>query len=511
VKLPPGEHRLSAAFVNPFADPQNKNPNLRVRNLTINYLEVASLSDPAQLPSKPDAIKQLYAKAAVPPRQTGVLGLFAKVTGRKSPVPTPDAQARTIIADFTRRAWRRPVEPAEVDALMNLYKKAAADSGSFDSNLKYALQAVLVSPYFLFRDEAPPTIHLASATTLGRPVSEIALASRLSYFLWSSMPDDELLDLAERGQLRQNLDAQVRRMLASPKAHALVTNFAGQWLEIRNLKYIAPDSKLFPGFDDDLRDSMQKETETFFDHILRQDSSIMDFVNADYTFVNERLAKFYGMPNVTGDEFRQVSLVGTPRRGVLTQASVLAITSTPTRTSPVKRGKWVLEDLLGTPPPPPPPDVPPLAADSKPVTGTLRHQMEEHRANPVCASCHARMDPIGFGLENFDAIGAWREKDGGATVDPSGKLTTGESFNGATELIGILSDRKRDSFVRNLSEKLLIYSLGRGVERYDRPALDQIVKNVQGGGYHFSSLVLAVVKSVPFDQQRTETVMVSSQ
>jgi hypothetical protein len=511
LKLPAGTHRLAAAFINDFADPENKNPNLRDRNLIIDYLEVASLTDPAKLPAKPDPIQQLYAKAATPPRQTGVLGLFAKISGRKSPVPAPAAQARTIIADFTRRAWRRPVEPAEVDSLMKLYSSAAAEGGSFDASVKYALQAVLVSPYFLFRGETTPAARLASAPVLGRPVGEIALASRLSYFLWSSMPDDELLDLAERGALRQNLDAQVRRMLASPKAHALVTNFAGQWLEIRNLKYVAPDSKLFPGFDEDLRDSMQKETETFFEYVMRQDRSIMDFVNADYTFVNERMAKFYGMPNVTGDEFRQVSLVGTPRRGVLTQASVLTITSTPTRTSPVKRGKWVLEDLLGTPPPPPPPDVPPLAADSKQVTGTLRHQMEEHRANPVCASCHARMDPIGFGLENFDAIGAWRDKDGGVVVDPSGKLTTGESFNGATDLIGILSDRKRDSFVRNFSEKLLIYSLGRGVERYDRPALDQIVKNVQGGGYRFSSVVLAVVKSVPFDQQRTETVMVSSQ
>jgi hypothetical protein len=503
-KLPPGDHRLSAAFVNDFADPENKNPNLRVRNLTVDYMEVSGLTEPARLPDRPEPIRQLFAKAATPPPFKGIARMFAKVTGKKPAVPTPAAQARTIVADFTRRAWRRPVTPAEVDSLMQLYTSATAQGESFEAGVKHTLQAVLVSPYFLFRGEAPPTAQMASASVLARPVGEVALASRLSYFLWSSMPDDELLDLAERGALRQNLDAQVRRMLASPKAHALVANFAGQWLEIRNLKFVAPDKKLFPSFDDELRDAMQTETETFFDHIMREDRSVMDFINADYTFVNERLAKYYGLPDVSGDEFRRVSLAGTPRRGVLTQASVLTITSTPTRTSPVKRGKWVLEDLLGTPPPPPPPDVPPLAADSKQVTGTLRHQMEEHRVNPVCASCHARMDPIGFSLENFDAIGAWRAKDGDAPVDASGRLVTGESFSGATELIGLLSDKKRDSFIRNLSEKMLIYSLGRGVERFDRPAIDQIAKDVAGGGYRFSSLVLAVVKSVPFDEQRVD-------
>ncbi len=511
MKLPPGEHRFAAAFINDFADPENKNPNLRNRNLIVDYLEISSLTEPARLPDRPQAIQALFAKAATPAPLTGIGGVFARMTGRKAPTPASAEQARVIITDFTRRAWRRPVEPAEVDSLMKLYTAAAAQGGSLEANVKFALQAVLVSPYFLFRGEAPATVQLASAPVLARPVGEVALASRLSYFLWSSMPDDELLDLAERGALRKNLDAQVRRMLASPKANALVVNFAGQWLEIRNLKFVAPDKKLFPGFDDELRDAMQTETEKFFESIVRENRSVMDFVNADYTFVNERLAKYYGLPGVTGDEFRRVSLKDTPRRGVLTQASVLTITSAPTRTSPVKRGKWVLENLLGTPPPPPPPDVPPLAGDSKQVTGTLRHQMEEHRANPVCASCHARMDPIGFGLENFDAIGAWRAKDGEDVVDASGKLTSGESFNGTTELIGILADKKRDSFVRNLADKMLIYSLGRGTDRSDRPAVDRIVKDVATGGYHFSDVVLAVVKSVPFDKQRTETAMVASQ
>jgi hypothetical protein len=249
---------------------------------------------------------------------------------------------------------------------------------------------------------------------------------------------------------------------------------------------------------------MREETELFFNHILRQDRSVLEFLTADYTFVNERLAKHYGLSGVTGDEFRQVSLAGTPRRGVLTQASVLTITSNPTRTSPVKRGKWVLEDLLGTPPPPPPPNVPDLPNDGKPVSGTLRQQMEEHRTNPTCASCHARMDPIGFGLENFDAIGAFRTKDGEFPVDAAGKLSTGESFASAAELTAILSDKRRENFIRNLSEKMLIYALGRGIERTDRPAIERIMKDVATSGYRFSALIEAVVQSVPFDRQRVE-------
>jgi Protein of unknown function (DUF1592)/Protein of unknown function (DUF1588)/Protein of unknown function (DUF1587)/Protein of unknown function (DUF1585)/Protein of unknown function (DUF1595)/Planctomycete cytochrome C len=512
VKLPAGEHRFAAAYANDFADPENKNPNLRNRNLFIQHLEVASLSEPASVPKRLEPMERLFAQAAIPPAKTGMAGMFARLTNAKAPPPAPAVQARSIIASFSRRAWRRTVEPAELDDLMRLYDLAIKDGGSFESGVKLALQGVLVSPYFLFRGDVGPTVALGAAkpaptlvgSARGRPIGEFALASRLSYFLWSSMPDDELLDLAERGMLRQNLDAQVTRLLTSPKARALVTNFAGQWLEIRNLKFAEPDKKLFPGFDDSLRSAMRGETEMFFEHIMRKDRSVMEFLTADYTFVNERLAKHYGLPNVTGDELREVSLRSTPRRGVLTQASVLTIASNPTRTSPVKRGKWVLENLLGTPPPPPPPNVPDLPNDGKVVTGSLRHQMEEHRANPTCASCHSRMDPIGFGLENFDAIGAFREKDGEFPVDAGGKLSTGESFASATELIGILSEKRRDQFIRNLSEKMLIYSLGRGVERSDRPAIDQIMKQVADGGYRFSALVLAITKSVPFDQQRTE-------
>jgi Protein of unknown function (DUF1592)/Protein of unknown function (DUF1588)/Protein of unknown function (DUF1587)/Protein of unknown function (DUF1595)/Protein of unknown function (DUF1585)/Ca-dependent carbohydrate-binding module xylan-binding/Planctomycete cytochrome C len=504
MKLPPGAHRFSAAFINDFADPTNKNPNLRDRNLIIDHLEVASLAEPARLPARPESIQQLFARAATPPAAHGLPALLDRITGRHPPVPAPAAQARVIVGEFARRAWRRPVEPAEVDELMGLYTSATAEGESFESGVKLALSAVLVSPHFLFRGEFAPGLMAAAGPDRARPVSEYALASRLSYFLWSSMPDDELIDLAARGALRANLDAQVRRMLASPKAQALVANFAGQWLETRNLKFVAPDKQLFPDFDEALRAAMGAETEAFFDHIMRQDRSVLEFLTADYTFVNERLAKHYGLPNVTGDELRQVSLAGTPRRGVLTQASVLTITSNPTRTSPVKRGKWVLEDLLGTPPPPPPPNVPDLANDGKPVTGTLRHQMEQHRLNPTCASCHARMDPIGFGLENFDAVGAFRRKDGEFPVDAAGKLNTGETFSSAAELASILSTQRRGNFVRNLSEKMLIYSLGRGIERSDRPAVDRIMQELATQDYRFSALVLAVVKSIPFDQQRVE-------
>ncbi|MEO7412459.1 MAG: DUF1592 domain-containing protein, partial [Opitutaceae bacterium] len=503
-KLAPGEHRFSAAYLNDFADPENKNPNLRDRNLIIEHLEIVSLSEPAQLPKRPEPIERLFAKAATPAPATGLSGLF----GRKSPAPLPADQARGIVAEFARRAWRRPVEASEVDELMRLYTATAAEGDSFEAAVKLPLQAVLVSPHFLFRGEvsaaAPAVAAAGNKSGLGRPVGEFALASRLSYFLWSSTPDDELLDLASRGALRKNLDAQVNRMLASPKAQALVNNFAGQWLEIRNLKFVEPDKKLFAGFDDALRTAMKSETEMFFDYIARQDRSVLEFLTADYTFANERLAKHYDLPDITGDEFRRVSLADTARRGVLTQGSVLTITSNPTRTSPVKRGKWVLENLLGTPPPPPPPNVPELPNDGKVVTGSLRHQMEEHRANPTCASCHARMDPIGFGLENFDAIGAFRTKDGEFPVDAGGKLSTGESFATASELIGILSEKRRDQFIRNLSEKMLIYSLGRGIERTDRPAVDQIMQGVASGGYRFSSLIHAIVKSVPFDQQRVD-------
>jgi hypothetical protein len=334
-------------------------------------------------------------------------------------------------------------------------------------------------------------------------VDEYALASRLSYFLWSSMPDEQLFTLARKKTLKKNLEAEVRRMLKDPKSRALVDNFAGQWLQLRNLKLVAPDKKTFPEFDDTLRDAMQSETEMFFSNVIREDRSVLDFLAADYTFVNERLARFYGMNDVKGDGFQRVSLKGTQRGGLLTQASVLTLTSNPTRTSPVKRGKWVLDNLLGTPPPPPPPDVPLLQEGGK-LTGSLRQRMEQHRENPSCAGCHARMDPIGFGLENFDGIGAWREKDGEFGIDPAGKLVSGETFNGIDDLKTILLKSRRDDFVRCLSEKMLTYALGRGLDYYDRCAVDQITKRLAKGQYRFSALILEVTKSTPFQMRRGE-------
>ncbi len=329
IKLPPGETQFSAAFVNETApDPANPDPNLRVRSLIINHLEIAGLDEPPALPPMPAPIKTLFDQA-----KTAAQG-------------TPDPQtnmARNIVASFAYRAWRRPVQKEEVDNLMTLYSAAQKDGLSFDASVKQPLKAILVSPYFLFRGEIQPDPNNPAAI---HPVDEYALASRLSYFLWSSTPDDELLALAAHNQLRKNLTAQVKRMLASPKAEAFVENFAGQWLEIRNLQFVAPDHDTYPAFDENLRRAMLKETDLFFASILHEDRSVLDFLNADYTFVNESLAKLYGIPNITGEDFQRVSLVGTPRRGVFTQASVLTLTSNPTRTSPVKRGKWVLEELL---------------------------------------------------------------------------------------------------------------------------------------------------------------------
>jgi hypothetical protein len=299
-------------------------------------------------------------------------------------------------------------------------------------------------------------------------------------------------------------------LLASPKSRAVVDNFATQWLETRSLDNAQPDKKLFAAFDGSLREAMQRETELLFEHVMRDDRSVFDFLRADYTFVNERLAKFYAIEGVAGEEFRRVSLVDTPRRGVLAHASVLTLTSNPTRTSPVKRGKWVLENLLGSPPPSPPPNIPELDDKSRQLTGSLRQQMEQHRKNPTCASCHARMDAIGFGLENFDAIGAWRERDGDAPIDSSGELASGDRFKGAVELIELLARKRGDDFRRCLAEKMLTYALGRGVEYYDRPAVEKIMAELRAHDDRFSALILAVAQSFPFQHRRAESAVVSS-
>jgi hypothetical protein len=419
----------------------------------------------------------------------------------KAPVAGKEVEtARELVGTFTKRAWRRPVAKADLDRLMTLFAEAKAGGDNFEASVKHVLTAVLVSPHFLFRGEIQPDPNNPKRV---HDVDEWALASRLSYFLWSSLPDDELFALAEKGRLRKNLSAQVQRMLHDPRARALTENFAGQWLQLQLLDVIEPDRKKFPEFSDELRRDMRRETERFFEHIVREDRPVSDFLLADYTFVNGRLAQHYGLEGVDGDDFVQVSLKDSPRQGMLTQGSILTLTSNPTRTSPVKRGKWVLDNVLATPPPPPPPGVPELEAGEK-LTGTLRQRMEKHRDNAGCASCHARMDPIGFGFEHFDGIGRYRDQDGKEPVETAGELTSGEKFTDHRGLNAVLAQAKRADFLRCLAEKLLTYSLGRGLEYYDKPTVARIVQQLEKGDLKFSALVMGVVESAPFQKRRGE-------
>lgn len=415
-----------------------------------------------------------------------------------SPDKPKREQAREILTRFASKAYRRPVEPSDVERLLKLMDVAQARGEKWEAGIQLALQAVLTSPKFLFRvelDDRPDSKD-------PHPIDEYHLASRLSYFLWSSMPDDELFGLAAKKQLSSQLDAQVKRMLADPKARALTENFAVQWLQLRNLKTFAPDPKLFPNFDERLRAAMQKETELFFDAVLREDRSILDLLDADFTFVNGRLARHYGIDGVYGDTFRRVKLTDGKRGGILTQASVLTVTSNPTRTSPVKRGKWVMEQILGTPPPEPPPNAPPLPNDEKSqLTGSLRQRMEQHRKDPNCAVCHEHMDALGFAFENYDAVGTFRTKDGSFPIDPSGTLIGGLSFKGPQELKAILKGKK-ELFARCLTEKMLTYALGRGLEYYDRPTVDAIVAALERNDYRFSTLITEITRSDPFRLRR---------
>jgi hypothetical protein len=416
-------------------------------------------------------------------------------------LPPPDPAARQrdhayeILRAFADRAYRRPVTHEELMRLLRFVEAAQQRGERYEQGLRTALRAILVSPHFLFRVE--------TGGASGTPLNDFELATRLSYFLWCSMPDQELFHAAARKTLRQRdvLSAQVRRMLRDPKARALAENFAGQWLQIRGLKDCTPDPDRFPAFDEPLRAAMLRETELFFAALVREDRSILDLLDADFTFVNERLARHYGIGGVHGNEFVRGSLAGTPRAGVLTHASILTVTSNPTRTSPVKRGKWVLENILGTPPPPPPPGAGDLREDAEPMlAASLRQRLERHRADPNCASCHQHMDPMGFGLENFDAIGAWHSNDGEAIVDVSGTLPGGQSFRGPAELRAILRSRP-DAFARCLTEKLLTYALGRGVQRHDRSFVNAIVRRLARKHYRFSALVLALVHSEPFQSR----------
>jgi hypothetical protein len=465
-----GTGRIAVSFLNPFKDPVEKDPDKQQRRLYVRSIVADGPYNPPP-PKLPETHVRLMAHPA---------GLL------------PREAARVIVSRFATRAFRRPVTPEEVERLLQLYDKAQKDGERFENRVRLALYRVLVSPHFLFRVELDPS---GAVGGKAYPISEYALASRLSYFLWSSMPDAELFGLAAQGNLLPNLEAQVRRMLKDPKSAAFVENFAGQWLTLRNLANVSPDPKVFPGFDADLRAAMHRETELFFEAIVREDRSILDLLDADFSFVNERLAKHYGISGIKGKAFQRVKLPPT-RGGILTQASILTLTSYPDRTSPVLRGKWVLEQVLNTPPPPPPPDVPPLE-DSKRLTGSLRQVMELHRKNALCASCHNRMDPIGFAFENYDAVGAWREKDGKFVIDPSGQLPDGKAFKGPGDLKTILKGKK-DLFSRCLAEKVLTYALGRGLEPYDKCAVDGILPALENNEYRFSTLLVEVVKSEPF-------------
>jgi hypothetical protein len=399
------------------------------------------------------------------------------------------------LKQFASRGYRRPATDQEVKRLLRFVQLAREQGDSPEVGVKLALQAVLVSPHFLFR------VELDNGGKDGL-IDLWQLGSRLSYFLWSSMPDEELSRLAREDKLRQPgvIEAQVKRMLKDPKARALAENFAAQWLNIRGLASFSPDPKRFPTFNANLRQDMVRETETFFLHVAREDRTVLDFLDADYTFVNERLAKHYGLKDITGANFRKVSLAGTQRGGILTHASILAVTSNPTRTSPVKRGKWILDNILGTPPPPPPPDVDELKETDE-LRGTLRQQMEQHRKNPTCASCHQRMDPLGFGFENFDAIGRWRTTEGKHAIDASGVLPDGSTFKGPAQLRKVLL-KKKELFVKCLTEKLLTYGLGRGIERADRCFIDDIARKIAKEDYRFTELIIAIVKSDPFQKRR---------
>ncbi|MES2792463.1 MAG: DUF1592 domain-containing protein [Planctomycetota bacterium] len=481
--LSAGKHVIAGQFLNDFYKPDDPDPKNRDRNLGVAAIEIQGpISESTQAP---------------------LTDLHRRIFTRTPKPDLSDAEdcIQAILGSFARRAFRRPIEREELDRLVALSRSVLQEGESFERAIEVGVQAILVSPHFLFRveidaePENPQAIHL---------INEFELASRLSYFLWSSMPDEELLQLAGQNALRNGntLRLQVERMLKDPKAQSFIESFSGQWLQTRNLKQMTPDPKLFPTFDENLREAMRQETELFFGEIVHSNHSILDLLDADFTYVNERLAKHYGLTGVKGDQFQRVKLDGEQRAGILTQASILTLTSNPTRTSPVKRGKWVLENILGTPPPPPPPDVEELKNDEKSVlSGTLRQRMQQHLANPSCASCHKVMDPLGFGFENFDAIGAWRTKDGNFAVDPAGVLPSGDSFGTPRELRVILK-RSQDEFARCLADKMLTYALGRGLEYYDKCAVDALTASLAKDNYRIGTLIQDIVHSDPFQKRR---------
>ena len=481
VKAGMHDFRLSYPHVADMEDPRDNVMDDGRRVLYVDYVDIVGPFNPS--PAPPASYERVF-------------------ICRQQPGEYSEDCAREVITNLARRAYRRPVTAADIDPLLGLVRQAQAAGDSFEEGIRLALQAVLLSPNFLFRIERDP-----AAGEDVRALDDHELASRLSYFLWADMPDERLFRVADAGRLTDPavLRAETLRMLADPKARTLVTDFAAQWLQLRALDRAKPDPARFPAVDDELRDAMRTETELFLQAIVREDRSVLDLLDAPFTFVNGPLARYYGIPGVDGEAFRRVALDGTQRGGLLSHASVLTVSSYPTRTSPVLRGKWVLENLLGAPPPEPPADVPALEATGGAGAGaTLREQMEAHRTNPSCAVCHNQIDPIGFGLEKYDAAGAWRTHENDAPIDDTGVLPDGTAFRGPAELKQVLRDRA-DAFRRNLSEKLLTYALGRGLEHYDAEAVGAITETARENGNRWSAFVTGVVESAPFRMRRTET------
>ena len=483
IHLNRGLHKFAVAFLNDFYDPKAKDKDRRDRNLIVRDVQIIG-------PTSVD-------NSEYPPFHRS----FMKVMPGDGKSFVDAAQEN--LRPFISRAFRRPVSNSELAKFVGLAERIASEGESFITAMQVAITGVLVSPHFLFRIETDKNPNDANDK---HPLNDYELATRLSYFLWSSLPDEELMSHAEKNDLHTDavIDVQVRRMLADAKSRALVENFAEQWLQLRILNEITPDPKRFPEFNAELREDMKRETNRFFEYVMREDRSILEFLDGAYTFVNDRLAKHYGFEGINGAEFQQVSLAGKNRAGLLTQGSVLTLTSNPDRTSPVKRDKWVMEVLLNQPPPAPPPNVPELAETAKAQPNmTLRQQMELHRENPSCASCHRTMDQLGFGIENFDAIGRWRDRDGSQELDTRGELPGGKSFRGPVELATVLRS-KQCEFGECLAEKMLTYALGRGLEFYDRCATAKILASLKDHDFKFSVLITEIIKSEPFRMRRGE-------
>jgi hypothetical protein len=470
---------IGVLFTNDFYQEDHPDPKKRDRNLMVNGLRITGPLD-GPPPEKPRSHKRIY--------------------GKREPGENDDSYALRVLNDFARRAFRRPSREGEVKRYLQLVALAKSEGEGVEEGIRLALEAMLVSPAFLYREEPQPEPDNAAKIHL---IDEHALATRLSYFFWSTMPDKRLMELASRGELRRNLDGEIERMIRDERSNEFVSNFTGQWLRLRDVPTAQPGRREFPDFNPKLRNDMRRETELFFREVIREDLPMASLLDADFTFLNGRLAKHYGIGGVEGDKFRKVTLTDSRRRGILGQGSFHLLTSYPLRTSPVLRGKYVLENLLDTSPPPPPPNVPQLEPPSRHGDQrSLREQMERHRDDPSCASCHKLMDPIGFGLENFDASGAWRDLEKGKPIDSSGELIGGKKFTGVDELRKVLVDDHRPDFHRSVASKLLTYALGRGLDWYDKPALDRIVSDTEKAGGSSRALIRAVIDSAPFQYRR---------